>query len=81
MYDDGIGPLLLDSRSQRLTQDLVRILPMSMKSSTATTSSFSTMPLLMRQHRAGTLIENDEVVAVEDFIDVGNILAKPWVTL
>ncbi len=25
--------------------------------------------------------ENDEVVAVEDFIDVGNILGKSWVSL
>ncbi len=43
-------------------------------------------------HRAGTPIdcsclicsgfaENDEVVAVEDFIDVGNILGKSWVSL
>ncbi len=64
-----------------------------MKSSTATTSSFSAKPLNMRNyHRAGTpsdcscLIcsssaENDEVVAVEDFKDVGNILGKSWVSL
>ncbi len=43
-------------------------------------------------HSAGTPIdcsclicsgiaENDEVVAVEDFIDVGNILGKIWVSL
>ena len=43
-------------------------------------------------HRAGTPIncsclifsgfaENDEVVAVENFIDVGNILGKSWVSL
>ena len=43
-------------------------------------------------HSAGTPIdcsclifsgiaENDEVVAVEDFIDVGNILGKSWVSL
>ncbi len=43
-------------------------------------------------HRAGTPIdcsclicsgfaENDEVVAVEAFIDVGNILGKSWVSL
>ncbi len=43
-------------------------------------------------HRAGTPIdcnclicsgfaENDEAVAVEDFIDVGNILGKSWVSL
>ncbi len=25
--------------------------------------------------------ENDEVVAMEDFIDVGNILGKSWVSL
>ncbi len=25
--------------------------------------------------------ENDEVVAVEDFLDVGNILGKSWVSL
>ncbi len=27
------------------------------------------------------IAENDEVVAVEDFIDVGNILGKSWVSL
>ena len=27
------------------------------------------------------IAENNEVVAVEDFIDVGNILGKPWVAL
>ncbi len=27
------------------------------------------------------IAENDEVVAVEDFIDVGNILGKIWVSL
>ncbi len=43
-------------------------------------------------HSAGTSIdyrclifsgiaENDEMVAVEDFIDVGNILGKSWVSL
>ncbi len=50
----------------------------------------------MDHHRAGTpqgwdtncsclifsgFAENDEVVAVEDFIDVGNILGKSWVSL
>ena len=45
---------------------------------------------LQNHHRAGPPIncsclicsgiaENDEVVAVKDFIDVGNILAKSWV--
>ncbi len=43
-----------------------------MRSSTATTSSFSAKLL----HA-----ENDEVVAVEDFIYVGNILGKSWVSL
>ncbi len=43
-------------------------------------------------HRAGTPIDcgcpicrdiavNDEVVAVEEFIDVGNVLGKSWVSL
>ena len=27
------------------------------------------------------IAEDDEVVAVEDFVDVGNSLAKSWVTL
>ena len=98
---------------KRAAQILAWILPTSMKSSTATTSSSSAMSLHIRQpqsigvrvlwwfrwsiqyqtnHRAGTLIdcsslicsgiaENDEVDAVEDFIDVSNILAKILVVL
>ncbi len=30
-------------------------------------------------YETNTIAENDEVVAVEDFIDVGNILGKSWV--
>ncbi len=48
--------------------------------------------ILSLAYRAGTPIvrsclicsaiaENDEVVAVEDFINVGNILTKSWVAL
>ena len=66
---------------QRLTQDFSRILPTSMKSSTATTSSFLAMPLHMRQLLCSGFAENDEKVAVEDFIDVGNILDKSWLSL
>ena len=47
-----------------------------MKSSIATTSSFSAKLLIF-----SGFAENDEVVAVEDFIDVGNILGKIWVSL
>ena len=67
--------------AERLTQDLPRISPTSMKSSTGTTSSFSAKPLHMRQFICSGIAENDEVVAVEDFIDVGNILGKSWVSL
>ena len=52
----------------------------------STTSSFSAMPLHMRFRSVCLLLysgiaENDEVVAMEDFIDAGNILPKICVAL
>ena len=58
------------------------ILPTSMKSSTATTSLCTAMTLIDCSCLiCSGIAENDEVVAVEDFLDVGNILGKIWVSL
>ncbi len=57
-----------------------------MESSTATNSSFPAKLLLVTLVHCSCLIcsgiaENDEVVEVENFIEVGNILEKIWVAL
>ncbi len=63
-------------KNKRLTQDFPRILPTSMQSSTSTTSSFTAIALHVSCLICSGIAENDEVVAVEDFIDVGNNLGK-----
>ncbi len=63
--------------SETATQDLPRILPTSMKSCTATPSSFSA--IIFSCLICSGIAENDEVVAVPGFQDVGNILT--WVDL
>ena len=70
--------------SLRSTQDLPRILPTSMKFSTATTATNHSQHA--PAYETTTIIcigtaGNDEVVAVENFIDVGNMLGMSWVGL
>ncbi len=50
-----------------------------MKSYTVITSSFLAMSL--RVVICSGTAKNGEVVAVDDFIDVGNIMGKSWVCL